>query len=223
MAEASRGGQGVEDEIEAEFELDVDAVLGPQCVFSDLEEMGVLVRRDLLDKGSRRLGDLLRTADRQTGLLDDLSVHEAVEHPEGVDGVLDGETCRSQVPQDCVQIAKGGRPLRAACFEQPDRPRVVAEHLAGRDRPRSHGLFPGGVLTRNLDFANDDFDDAVEDLLLVGNVFVDGHGLDAQFGAQAAHRQGAEPVSIGQLDGGLKDPFSGQGRAGGAVLTECHT
>jgi len=89
---------------------------------------------------------------------------------------------------------------------------VAAEDIASRERPSSHCLFPVGPVSRSLYLADDDLDDSVEDLFLVGDVFVERHRLDPEFRPQTTHRQGAEPVSIGQVDGALKDSFSGQRR-----------
>jgi hypothetical protein len=48
------------------------------------------------------------------------------------------------------------------------------------------------------------------------------HRLDAQLCAQAAHRQGAEPVSIGQVDRGAQHPVGGQARPGSGGLAGHH-
>ena len=56
--------------------------------------------------------------------------------------------------------------------------------------------------------------------VLVGDVFVERHRFDAELGAQAAHREGVESLSIGQVDGGLQDPLFGQRSAGMGCLVE---
>ena len=91
---------------------------------------------------------------------------------------------------------------------------MAAENSAGRDRPPPHGLFRIQSHPWSLYLTDDELDDAVEDFLLIGDVFVDRHRLDAEFGPQATHRQSTEPVSIGHVNGSSKDPLSGEGRAG---------
>ena len=49
--------------------------------------------------------------------------------------------------------------------------------------------------------------------LLVGEVVVERHRLDAELLAELAHAQGLEPALIGELQGGLEDPLAGQGFA----------
>jgi hypothetical protein len=74
--------------------------------------------------------------------------------------------------------------------------------------------FQSAPLARNLYLADDELDDPIEDRLLVGDVLVERHRLDTELGAQAPHGQRLESVPIGQVDGGLQNPFSAQGRAG---------
>jgi hypothetical protein len=42
----------------------------------------------------------------------------------------------------------------------------------------AHGLLPAGLAGGQLDLAEDEVDDAVEDVVLVGHVVVQRHGLD---------------------------------------------
>ncbi len=68
--------------------------------------------------------------------------------------------------------------------------------------------------TGDLDLADDELDDPVEDRVLVGHVLVQRHGLDAELGAQAAHRQGAQSLAIGHGNRRAQDPVLRQRRAG---------
>ena len=61
--------------------------------------------------------------------------------------------------------------------------------VADRDRPLAHRGLPVGPGDRQVDLAEDEVDDAVEDLVLVGEVVVEGHRLDAELLAELAHAE----------------------------------
>ena len=91
---------------------------------------------------------------------------------------------------------------------------MAGEHFSRRNRPASHRFSPAGAFFRDLDLADHQIQHAFEDLFLVGYVLVDRHRLEAEFGTQSTHRQGAESASIGEVDRGLKNPILGQRQAG---------
>ena len=55
---------------------------------------------------------------------------------------------------------------------------------------------------RIVDLADDDVDDAVEQVVLVADVAVEGHRLDAELLAELAHAQGLDPAPVGEVDRG---------------------
>ena len=88
-------------------------------------------------------------------------------------------------------------PGRRPRLQQPDGPPVSGEHLAGRASSPFHLGPPVTAGSRKLDLAEDDVDQGVEDLVLVGDVVVDRHRLDAQLLGEGADRQRSQPVGVG--------------------------
>ena len=62
----------------------------------------------------------------------------------------------------------------------------------------------------HLDVAQDQVDDAVEDVVLVGHVVVQRHRLDPELLAEPAHGQRLDPALVGQGDGGAQHPLPAQ-------------
>ena len=52
--------------------------------------------------------------------------------------------------------------------------------------------------------------DRAEQVVLVADVRVEGHRLDAELGAEAAHRQRVDAVGVGEIEGALHHPLAGQ-------------
>jgi hypothetical protein len=71
----------------------------------------------------------------------------------------------------------------------------------GENAPADRGL-PVGVGGRRLDLADDDVDHAVEQLLLVGHVLVEGHRHDVERLRQVAHADRVEAGLVGERDRG---------------------
>ena len=61
------------------------------------------------------------------------------------------------------------------------------------------------------DLADDDLDDAVQDRILVGDVVVERHRLDAELVGEVAHRQRVDAARVGEFDGRAQHPLPGQG------------
>ena len=75
------------------------------------------------------------------------------------------------------------------------------------------------------ELARDPVGDACQDLVFVGDVLVQRHRLDAQVLAEPAHRDRAEPLPVGQLDGSVEDPLAAERRrrlGGGGVVVGHH-
>ena len=110
----------------------------------------------------------------------------------------------------CRSVAGPGAGAR---LQQRDRPGVAPQHLPGRVRPPPHLRAPVAAGRRQLDLAEDEVDDAVEDLVLVGDVVVDRHRLDAELAA-ASERivSDAEPAGVGDRDGAAQHPLAAQRR-----------
>ena len=77
---------------------------------------------------------------------------------------------------------------------------------------------PGGG---SLDLADDDLDDAIEQVVLVADVAVEGHRVDAELLAELAHAQRLDAAPIGEVDGGPKHALAGQRRAAAPCSGAC--
>ena len=66
---------------------------------------------------------------------------------------------------------------------------------------------PVGIRVGERDVREDVVDHPVEDVVLVVDVVVERHSLDAQVGPELAHREILEPVLVGVGHGGFDDPF----------------
>jgi adenine/guanine phosphoribosyltransferase-like PRPP-binding protein len=58
--------------------------------------------------------------------------------------------------------------------------------------------------------AEDDLDHAVEQVVLVDDVLVQGHGHSAELLSEAAHAQGLDAVGVGVRDRTVQDPVAAQ-------------
>jgi hypothetical protein len=65
-----------------------------------------------------------------------------------------------------------------------------------------HRRPPAVARGRQGDLTDDQIDDAGQDRVLVGDVLVQGHRLDAEFLTEFAHGQCLGAVGIGERDGG---------------------
>jgi hypothetical protein len=88
---------------------------------------------------------------------------------------------------------------------------VTVERVADRDRALSHrGLPVDGAGRGDLDLAEDDVDEAVDDVLLAGDVVVERHRLHAQLARHLAHRERVEAAVVGELERRLEHPVPRQ-------------
>ena len=85
---------------------------------------------------------------------------------------------------------------------------------------RRIAVFQSAHRRRQLDLAEDEVDDAVDEVVLVGEVVVEGHRLDAELLAELAHAERLEPALIGELRARPAAPAPGSAgarRAGSVV------
>jgi len=63
-------------------------------------------------------------------------------------------------------------------------------------------------------FAENEIGKAVEDVVLVGDVVVEGHRLDLEFLSEPTHRERLDPGHVDKSDGSTKHPFPAQRGSG---------
>src|SRR5580765_7794845 len=90
---------------------------------------------------------------------------------------------------------------------------MVPEDHAGRVRAAADLLAPSSAGRGQVDLAEDDVDDAVEDLVLVLDVVVDRHRLDAELLGQGPDGQGREAVGIRDRDRATQHAVAAEARA----------
>ena len=81
--------------------------------------------------------------------------------------------------------------------------------VVGRDRAARIALVPVSAVRRQLDLAQDEVDDPVQEVVLVRDVVVERHRLDAERLAELPHRQRLDPALVGERDGGVAGPALG--------------
>ena len=123
---------------------------------------------------------------------------------------VEREPAVSKDREDRLDVGEDRRAGRATLLEDPACPRVAEHHLSGRHHLPADRRLP--VLARlwTLDLADNDLDDAVEQVVLVPDVAVERHGLDAQLLPEPAHAQPLEAVTVRELDGGKEHALPGQ-------------
>ena len=70
--------------------------------------------------------------------------------------------------------------------------------------------------------ADDQLHEAVEQVVLVADVPIQRHRVDAELLSELAHAQRLDAASIGEIDGGLKHPLLAQRRSGFGWLFDQH-
>ena len=73
-------------------------------------------------------------------------------------------------------------------------------------RPLTHRRLPVGSARGQVDLAEDQVDHAVEELVLVGHMVVQRHGLDPEGVAELAHTERRDPALVGEGDGSTQHP-----------------
>ncbi len=79
--------------------------------------------------------------------------------------------------------------------------------------------FQSPVARRPFDLADDQLDEAVEQVVLVPDVPVEGHRVDPELLAELAHAQRVEPVAVGQLHRDPKHAISAGAALGARPLS----
>jgi hypothetical protein len=87
---------------------------------------------------------------------------------------------------------------------------VTQQHLVGRGRAPAHGHLPVASDGGKLDLARDEINDAIQDVVLVRGMLVQGHRLDPELFAEPAHRERLEAAFVGKSDRGLQHSFPAQ-------------
>ena len=83
------------------------------------------------------------------------------------------------------------------------------------DSARSRiACLPIGCTRGQVDLAEDQVDHAVEELVLVGHVVVQRHGLDPEGFAELAHTERRDPALVGEGDGSTQHPLPTQRGSG---------
>ena len=109
-----------------------------------------------------------------------------------------------------VMVSQVRRTAVPPRLHQADRPAMAQEDVAERDRAPAHGRLPVAVAGRQIDLGEDEIDDAIDDLVPVGEVVVHRHPLDPEFLTQLAHAHRLEPALIGEPEGRLQHPLPAQ-------------
>ena len=91
---------------------------------------------------------------------------------------------------------------------------MPAQGRVDRDRAGSNGLVPVTFRGRRLALCEHEVEDAVEQVVLVRDVVVEGHRLEAEHLAELAHRHGLDPALVRELERRLEDALAAEGEAG---------
>ena len=149
----------------------------------------------MLPAGRRRAEDLLREPERHAAERVQRPVREVVGEAGADQRAEDRRRSSAYTPAGMVGRepsspgAHGWRSMTVARREEPlPQPRAPVRRARLR------------VADRGVDLGEDGLDEAVEQGLLAGQVVVERHGLDAEIGGEAAHRQRREPVRVGESD-----------------------
>ena len=196
----------VEDQVETERELDV--------VVAGAERAAVAGRRrERRDRGNgghrparrRRLGRR-----RRRRVIEQVLAEPEDPAAQDVQRVV-GELQREPAARGSPGSSRCGR-------ESPGRmcpaPRAPAAPTGGGASPRARPG-PGRAASPSshrragpVDLADEDLDDAIQQVVLVPDVTVERHRLDAELLAELAHAERIEPASVGELDGGQEHAFA---------------
>ena len=87
---------------------------------------------------------------------------------------------------------------------------VTAHRLPGAEYLEPHRGSPVRVRLDDRDLLQDDVAKPVEQVVLVADMAVQGHGVDAERLAEASHAQAVEPAVVGKLNGRRENPVAGQ-------------
>src|SRR5437773_11633979 len=83
---------------------------------------------------------------------------------------------------------------------------MTHENVVSRDRAPPDGRLPVGTAGGQFELRDDDVEDPIEDLVLVGDVVVDGHCLDAELLREPPHAERLDPALVCDLNRGAQHP-----------------
>ena len=87
---------------------------------------------------------------------------------------------------------------------------MAQHHLPCRKCKLAHRGLPVTFGPGELDLADDRIDRSVEDVVLVPDVAIEGHRLDAELLAELAHAERLDAASVGEFDRGPEHALLGQ-------------
>src|SRR5215211_327791 len=207
----AHGVEAVEDEVEDELERTLAIAPEPRDVLLHvLGEVRVVVDGEVAQERRREVFDIASIQ-----LVTQLPEREA--HDVAVEGVVAvvrrlGRNARLAKPAEQplhVAHAEGDVPRRRE--REVASPRMSDENVVSRDRGPAHRAPPVLLPRRKLDLVEDQLDDPVEQVILVRDVVVQRHRLDAQFLAEPAHAQGLDAFGVSEADGGAQHALPCQG------------
>ena len=117
---------------------------------------------------------------------------------------LNRETCVAEATENRVVMSQGCRAGRSSGLHQADGPGMPGKHRSRRLGPLPHRRLPVGADGRQFDLAENDVDHPVEDVVLVGHVVVQRHGLDAHLLRESAHGERPDSFSVGESNRDLQ-------------------
>jgi hypothetical protein len=119
----------------------------------------------------------------------------------------------ARVPKASEQRVSVAQARWARLLTHPEarRPRVAQHRLVGRDRDLTNSGLPIGLAGREDDLAPRCVHDAVQDVVLVGDVVVQRHRLDPELLGELAHAERFDPAFVGKSDGRAQHTLAAQG------------
>src|SRR5207245_2330515 len=134
----------------------------------------------------------------------------AAEDVQGVVGLRDGEPAFAERADHGVDVLQRGGSGRGSRLDGVGRPGVSEDDSACGECQLPQRRLPVGSVGAGGDLADHGIDHAVDQVVLVAYVGVEGHRFDAQFLRESAHADRLEAVPIGELDAGGQHSLPGQ-------------
>ena len=141
----------------------------------------------------------------------------AAQRVQGVVGEVVGEAAGAQGGEHALVVRDQRRAQRGPRLQHRRQPLVAEHDRAGGDDPGPQRRGPVALRLRpaaradlGVQLPDDGVDHAVEQRLLVGDVVVERHRLDAELLAEAAHRQRTQALVVDQRDRRLEHEVAAQ-------------
>ena len=206
-----------EQQVQPEQELLVRVTAAEAALVTHGDREPGDVRVDRGDR-TRERGGCLGIGLRVAGVLEQVlgeADDAAAEDVEGMVGERGGQAAGMEDAEDHVDVGDDRRPLRPI-LQQARRPRVPAHHLARPKGLAAHRGSPVRLRIDDRDLAQDDIAQPVEQVVLVADVAVQRHGIDAERLAQAPHAQPLEAALVGEP----RPPPRGSARGSAAHVSQ---